>query len=95
MTRIFRILMVFLVVITGLAVHLRNDQSVTFDYYLGTVDLPFSFFLVTALVSGAVLGIIACLPMLLYLKKDNRALKSRLRISEKELDNLRIIPTRN
>jgi putative membrane protein len=95
MTRIFRILMVFLVVITGLAVHLRNDQSITFDYYLGSVDLPFSFFLVTALVSGAVLGMIACLPMLLYLKKENRALKSRLRISEKELDNLRIIPTRN
>ena len=95
MLRIIRFFLVFLIVITGLAIHLRNDQYVVFDYYLGSIDFPFSFFLIIALVGGTTLGIIACLPGLLHLKKENRALKSHIRNSEKELDNLRMIPARN
>lgn len=95
MLRIIRFILVFLIVITGLAIHLRNDQSVVFDYYLGSIDLPFSFFLIMALVGGTMLGFIACLPGLLHLRKENRFLKSQIRNSEKELDNLRMIPARN
>ena len=36
MLRVMRLLFVILVMLTGLAVHLRNDQTVLFDYYLGT-----------------------------------------------------------
>lgn len=95
MLRIIRFLFVFLIILSGLAIHLRNDQAVLFDYYLGSIELPFSLFLIGALIIGTVLGIVACLPALMRLSQENRALTARIRISEKELDNLRTIPTRN
>jgi len=95
MLRIIRLLLVFLIMISGLALHLRNDQAVTFDYYLGTIDLPFSFFLIVALITGTTLGVVACLSVLLRIKQENRSLRTRVRLAEKELDNLRVLPARN
>jgi len=95
MIRIIRFIFVLLIIFSGLALHLRNDQSVAFDYYIGTTQASFSIFLIIALTSGTLLGAISCLPVILRLKRENRVLLSRLRLSEKELDNLRIIPARN
>lgn len=95
MVRIIRFLVVALVVICGLAVHLRNDQSILFDYYLGTIEGPFSLFLILALIVGVLLGGVTCLPGLLKMKRENRAQAAHIRNIEKELDNLRIIPARN
>lgn len=95
MLRIIRLLFVILVVLGGLAIHLRNDQSVLFDYYLGSIEGPFSLFLIITLVTGAILGILACLGRLLRLQREKSALLARIRVIEKELNNLRIIPVRN
>lgn len=95
MLRIIRLLLVFLIMMAGLALHLRNDQTVTFDFYLGTIDLPFSFFLIVVLITGTTLGVVACLSGLLRMKQENRSLRARIRLAEKELDNLRVLPTRN
>ena len=64
MLRIIKFLFVLSIVVIGLAVHLRNDQAVFFDYYLGGLELPFSLFLIMALCLGALLGIAASLPVL-------------------------------
>lgn len=95
MLRIIRFIFVLLIIISGLALHLRNDQPVAFDYYLGVTQASFSIFLIIALMSGTLLGAITCLPVILRLKRENRLLLSRLRMCEQELDNLRIIPAKN
>jgi len=95
MLRIIKILLFILIILSALAVHLRNDQSVSFDYYLGSVDLPFSLFLVTAVCLGAVLGMIAILPSLIRLEREKSSLSSKMRLTEKELDTLRIIPVKD
>ena len=95
MLRIIRLLLVFLIMMSGLALHLRNDQAVTFDFYLGTIDLPFSVFLIAMLITGTILGVVACLSGLLRIKQENRSLRTRIRLAEKELDNLRVLPARN
>jgi len=79
----------------GLAFHLRNDQLVDLDFYLGSVSLPFSFYVITALCMGALLGGLSMLPRLLWLKRENARLQKRLRVNEKELDNLRVIPVKD
>lgn len=94
MLRILRLLIVILVAVTGLAIHLRNDQIVRFDYYLGSVEAPLSLYLVLALVAGVICCLLACLPGWLARRNERRALLARLRVAEKELDNLRIIPAR-
>jgi len=95
MLRIIRFIFVLLIIFSGLAMHLRNDQSVVFDYYLGVTEASFSIFLIIALTSGTLLGAITCLPVIVRQKRENRVLLSRLRLCEKELDNLRVIPARH
>jgi len=95
MLRIIRFVVVMIVVISGLAVHLRNDQPVVFDYYLGNFELPFSLFLIVALCCGVLIGIVTLFPLIVRLKNENNRLISRARLSEKELDNLRVIPMKN
>ena len=95
MLRIIKIFLFILIILSALAVHLRNDQAVSFDYYLGTIDLPFSLFLVTAVCLGVVLGILAILPSLIRLEREKSNLSSKIRLTEKELDTLRIIPVKD
>jgi putative membrane protein len=95
MLRILKFLFFLVIVLSGLALHLRNDQPVLFDYYLGSVELPFSLFLILALCTGALLGIAASLPTLMKLSKEKAGLVMRVKLSEKELNNLRVIPVKN
>ena len=90
MIRIIKLLFLLLIIVIGLAIHLRNDQMVPFDFYLGVVELPFSLFLVTAVCLGALLGIVATLPTLIKLGVKKSRLTSQLRLSEKEIETLRV-----
>ncbi len=92
MLRIIKFLLFITVIIIGVAIHLRNDQSVTLDLYMGTIDLPFSVFLVSSLIVGAILGVLATLPSLLKLGREKSRLMTQIRLNEKELDTLRVIP---
>ncbi len=94
MLRFIKILLFIIIVLFALAVHLRNDQLVTFNYYLGTIDLPFSLFIVIAICIGAVLGMTAVIPNLIKLERDKSKLTSKLRLTEQELETLRIIPVK-
>ena len=92
MLRILKFLLFITVILIGIAIHLRNDQIVTLDMYLGVVELPFSVFLVCALIVGAVLGVMATLPAILKLGREKSRLLTQIKLSEKELDTLRVIP---
>ena len=95
MSQTIRLCVILFVFLIGLAFHLVNDQLVSFNYYLGSIELPFSFMLVAALCIGAGLGMLACLPLVLRLKRENYALDRQVGVAEKELNNLRIIPIKD
>jgi len=95
MLRVIRFAVVLVVVISGLAFHLRNDQPVVFDYYLGSLELPFSLYLILSLCAGISIGILMLLPLILQLKAEKHRLVSRARLHEQELDNLRAMPLKN
>jgi putative membrane protein len=95
MSRILKFVFVLLVMIIGLAFHLRNDQPVDLDFYLGSISLPFSLYIIVALCVGALLGGLAVLPRLLRLKTENARLRKHLQVNEKELNNLRVIPVKD
>ncbi len=95
MSRILKIAFVLLVMVAGLAFHLRNDHPVDLDFYLGVISLPFSMYVIGALCIGAVLGVLSVVPRLLWLKRENARLQRHLRVNEKELNNLRVIPVRD
>lgn len=95
MLRILKFLIFIAVILTGIAIHLRNDQLVTLDMYLGVIELPFSVFLVCALIVGAILGVLATLPAVLKLGREKSRLLTQVKLSEKELDTLRVIPLKD
>ena len=95
MLRIIKFFFILLVIIFGMAVHLRNDQLVPFDFYLGIIELPFSLFLVISVCLGATAGIVATLPTLIRLGREKSRLASQVRLNETELETLRVIPIKD
>lgn len=95
MSRILKLGFVLLVMVVGLAFHLRNDHPVMLDFYLGSVSLPFSLYVIGAVCIGALLGILSVLPRLFWLKRENASLQRHIKINETELNNLRVIPVRD
>ncbi len=95
MSRLMKLSLVFIVFLIGLAFHLRNDQFVQFNYYLGSFDLPLSFMMVLALGCGALLGVLACMPLVIRLKRENMKLSKQASLAAREINNLRVIPVKD
>jgi putative membrane protein len=95
MSLLVKIVLVILVVILGLVFHLRNDQLITLDYILGNNELYFSIWLLIALSIGAMLGVLCSLPVIIRLKREKIKLSRQVKLSEKEITNLRVIPVKD
>jgi len=84
MSRYIKIALVAAILLFGFAFHLRNGQFVTLDYYADSVTLPFSLWVFIWLTLGACLGLLANVPLLLRLRRDNSRLRRQLRRIETE-----------
>ena len=76
---IIKYALILLVVLIGLAFHVRNGQLVAVDYYLGSSEIPLSMALAVALLGGAILGVLSGLPAWLKLKRDKAKLNRQLK----------------
>ena len=95
MSSIVRLILILAIVLTGLALHLQNDQPVTLGYYLGAVELPLSLALVLALILGAALGALASLPLIFRLRGQRRGLEKQLKNSARESNHPRAMPLKD
>ena len=95
MSSIVRLILILAIVLSGLALHLQNDQPVTLGYYLGAVELPLSLALVLALILGAALGALAGLPLIFRLRGQRRGLEKQLKNSARESNNPRAMPLKD
>ena len=93
--RLVLLTLVGVVFLTGLAFFLRNAQPVALDYFMGESILPFSVWLLTALVIGVVLGWLSVLPVILSMKRQKARLLRQLKVNETEINNLRALPVKD
>ena len=93
--RLVLLTLVGVVFLAGLAFFLRNAQPVDLDYFLGESILPFSVWLLTALVIGVVLGWLSVLPVILIMKRQKARLLRQLKVNETEINNLRAVPVKD
>jgi putative membrane protein len=93
--RIISLALASVVFLAGLAFYLRNDQSAALDYFLGDLVLPFSVWLLITLVAGVLLGWLTLIPIIFNLKRQKAGLQRRLKISEAEINNLRVLPVKD
>lgn len=90
--RLISYLVLLIIVLIGLTFASLNSTIVSFNYYLGVKSLALSLLLVFAFGGGIFLGLIVAVLTWIKGKKDSSKLKSRLKIVEKEVENLRSIP---
>lgn len=96
MSRIAKLIIVFAILLFGLAFHLKNNLPVELNYYVGTtIPLPISIIVVIALCLGALLGVLASLPIIIKLKQQKLRLEKQIKNSEKEINNLRVMPIKD
>jgi uncharacterized membrane protein YciS (DUF1049 family) len=96
MSRIAKLIIVFVILLSGLAFHLKNNQMIELNYYVGTTPpLALSIIIVIVLCLGAALGVLASLPMIIKLKQQKLKLERQIKSSEKEINNLRVMPVKD
>lgn len=93
--RILYSILFIVVLIAGLLFFVKNNQVVEFNYIAGIKELPVSFLLFASLCLGVLLGLAASLPVILRLKQDKARLRKQISVTEKEINNLRVLPVRN
>ena len=93
----FLVLFVLVVVIfiLGLTFYDRNSQMVVMDYFLGSKEYYFSFWLFGSMSIGIVLGWLTICPIILKLKRHNIKLLRQIKVKEKEINNLRVLPVKD
>lgn len=85
----------FLVLAVGLSFHVENPHEVAFNYWLGASNQPLSLLLVSAVLIGAVLGVIASMFVVFGLRAQIRSLRKSESIAKEEVRNLRSIPIKD
>ncbi|MEE9159011.1 MAG: LapA family protein [Gammaproteobacteria bacterium] len=95
MSRIIKLLFFLGILVVGLAFHVKNDQLVNLNYYMGSIELPVSLLVISSLLVGALLGILASLTFVAKLKRENTRLARLVRVTEEEVNNLRAIPIKD
>ena len=83
------------VLIIGIAFFMKNNHPVSFNYFVGTLEIKLSFLLLLSLILGTIMGVLALVPVIINLKYKNSKLKRQIKIREKEVNNLRVIPVKD
>lgn len=93
--RIISFIFLLFIILLGVTFATLNSSMVTINYYIGHKTLPLSLLLVSVLTIGSLLGMMVGFWLLLKVKLKNYHLRQRLKLAEKEVENLRAIPLRD
>lgn len=85
---------IFLILL-GISFAALNATSVAVNFYFVTLNLPISVLAVVMLGVGIIIGFLLFLMKYWRIKILNSKLKNQLKLTEREIKNLRTIPIRN
>lgn len=79
-------------IIIGVSFAALNASSVDVNFYFKTVSMPISVLMTIMLGVGILIGFLLFISRYWRLKIEYRKIKNQLRLTEKEIKNLRSIP---
>lgn len=85
-------LLILLIIVLGVSFAILNQSVVSVNYYLGQASLPLSLLIVLVFAIGSFFGLLVSFWFIVKIKIKNYRLKQRLKVAEKEVQNLRVIP---
>jgi putative membrane protein len=92
MKRIINVILILIVTIFTVTFTLLNSQPVKVNFYFGSYELDLLVVIVICLVLGALLGVMAALGKLLSMKQELMRKERKIKVTEKEVENLRSLP---
>lgn len=98
MSRLRQLLRLICAICVGLIAfffYIRNDASVSVDYFVGKAALRLPLLLLLVLAFGILLGYLCSVPHLLAMRRRNQGLKKRNDLATREIANLRALPLRD
>lgn len=95
MKRIVNLVLILIVTLVTVTFTLLNSQPVKINYYFGSYEIDLLIVIVMALVIGALLGVMAALGKLVSLKQEMLRKDKKIKMAEKELENLRSLPLKD
>ena len=90
--RIIIIVLYLMLILVGVSFAALNASAVQVNFYITTLKMPISVLMTLMLGVGIILGSFLFLWRYLRLKSEHRKIKNQLRLTEKEIKNLRAIP---
>ncbi len=93
--RIIMTLFYLVLILIGVSFAALNAQSVQVNLYFTTLNMPISVLMTVMLGVGMILGFFVFLRRYLRFKAEHRRIKNQLRLTEKEIKNLRAIPLKD
>ncbi len=90
--RIIMTLFYLILMVIGVSFAALNASSVPVNFYIVTFKMPVSVLMIVTLGVGIVVGFFLFLARYWRLKNEHRKLKTQLKLTEKEIKNLRAIP---
>jgi putative membrane protein len=90
--RIVMTIFYLVLILVGISFAALNASSVQVNFYFITLKMPISVLMTLMLGVGVILGFILFLSRYWRLKTEHRKIKNQLRLTEKEIKNLRAIP---
>lgn len=90
--RIMMTIIYVLLILIGVTFAGLNAASVQINVYFSTFNMPVSVLVILMLGLGVVIGFLLFLGRYWRLKAEHRKLKNQLKMTEKEIKNLRAIP---
>lgn len=93
--RLFMIIFYVLLVIVGVSFAALNATSVEVNFYFKTITMPISVLMAIMLGIGLLTGFLLFIYRYWRLKVDYHRVKNQLKLTEKEIKNLRTIPLKD
>jgi lipopolysaccharide assembly protein A len=90
--RFFMMLVYLVLIVLGVTFAALNATSVQVNFYVHTFTIPISVLLILVLGVGILIGFFLFIVRYWRLKAEFRKIKNQLKITEREIKNLRAIP---
>ncbi|MDX1838248.1 LapA family protein [Legionella taurinensis] len=93
--RLLMILFYLVLILVGVSFAALNASSVEVNFYVTTVTMPISILMTIMLGIGILVGFLLFLLRYWRLKRELAKVRNQLRLTEKEIKNLRDIPLKD
>lgn len=92
MLKLIKIILLLGFAVLGAGFASINPELATLHYYFADLTLPMGMLLLAVLAIGMIIGMLTSSIMVLNTKRENRKLKKKSALVNKEVDNLRTNP---